>query len=267
MVYSNNNNFMLKGLRILTDYNGKNFHDIMSKEEDTILDFDIDEIEIQEELNPNFEPTDLFIRLNNKPYPIKLNSFEMWNSTCDRDVIKKIKDITRKYSTWFYSVKPKFDENGESLDRMQNEELITILSFLCYNAIKTQDFKKVLGFYPRLEKFTCRIKTKYAITKVLDSLEDKDIEKQMFLSAIDKTDSIICIIQDVLLGGNPTKDSFNEMLNKKQITTFSRSNQEFYILWEILMNVSYSDAAHMKDMLMSDIDSMLRLLKILMIKK
>lgn len=261
MVYSNNNNFMLKGLRILTDYNGKNFHDIMSKEEDTILDFDIDEIEIQEELNPNFEPTDLFIRLNNKPYPIKLNSFEMWNSTCDRDVIKKIKDITRKYSTWFYSVKPKFDENGESLDRMQNEELITILSFLCYNAIKTQDFKKVLGFYPRLAKFTCRIKTKYAITKVLDSLEDKDIEKQMFLSAIDKTDSIICIIQDVLLGGNPTKDSFNEMLNKKQITTFSRSNQEFYILWEILMNVSYSDAAQMKDMLMSDIDSMLRLLK------
>ena len=261
MVCSNNNNFVLKGLRILTDYNGKNFHDIMSKEEDTILDFDIDEIEIQEELNPNFEPTDLFIRLNNKPYPIKLNSFEMWNSTCDRDVIKKIKDITRKYSTWFYSVKPKFDENGESLDRMQNEELITILSFLCYNAIKTQDFKKVLGFYPRLEKFTCRIKTKYAITKVLDSLEDKDIEKQMFLSAIDKTDSIICIIQDVLLGGNPTKDSFNEMLNKKQITTFSRSNQEFYILWEILMNVSYSDATQMKDMLMSDIDSMLRLLK------
>lgn len=261
MVYSNNNNFILKGLRILTDYNGKNYHDIMNKEEDTILDFDIDEIEIQEELNPEFEPTDLFIRLNNKPYPIKTNSFEMWNSTCDKAVIKKIKDITKKYSTWFYSVKPKFDENGEPLDRMQNEELVTILSFLCYNAIKTQDFKKVLGFYPRLEKFTCRIKTKYAITNVLDSLEDKDIEKQMFLTAIDKTDSIIRIIQDVLLGGNPTKESFNEMLNKKRVTTFSRSNQEFYILWEILMNVSYEEANQKKEMLMADIDSMLCLLK------
>lgn len=92
MSYSNNNNFQLKGLRILTNYNNKNYHDIINDVEDTILDFDIDEIEILEELNPNFEPTDLFIRLNNKPYPIKLNSFEMWNSTCDKDVIEKIKD-------------------------------------------------------------------------------------------------------------------------------------------------------------------------------
>lgn len=91
MSYSNINNFPLKGLRVLTKYNNKNYHDIMNEVEDTILDFDIDEIEISEELNPNFEPTDLFIRLNNKPYPIRLNSFEMWNSTCDKDVIEKIK--------------------------------------------------------------------------------------------------------------------------------------------------------------------------------
>lgn len=260
MTYSNNNNFMLKGLRILAEYNNKNYHDIMSKEEDTILDFDIDEIEIQEELNPQFEPTDLFIRLNNKPYPIKLNSFEMWNSTCDKDVVKKIKDITLKYSEWFYSIKPKF-EKGESFDRMQNEELITILSFLCYSDMKKQGFNKVLGFYPRLEKFTCRIKTKYAITNVLDSLEEKSIEKQVFLSAIEKTENIIKIIQDVLLDGNPTKESFNEILNIKNISTFSRSNQEFYLLWEILMNIGYEEAKKKKSTLLNDINSMLRLLK------
>ena len=261
MSYSNNNNFQLKGLRILTNYNNKNYHDIINDVEDTILDFDIDEIEILEELNPNFEPTDLFIRLNNKPYPIKLNSFEMWNSTCDKDVIEKIKDITKKNSEWFYSVKPKVDEKGESLDRMQNEELVTVLSFLCYSYMKGQDFCKVLGFYPRLEKFTCRIKTKYAITNILDSLEDKSIEKQMFIYTIEKTESIIMIIQDVLLDGNPTKESFNEILNIKKIQTFSRSNQEFYLLWEILMNVSYEDAKSKKDTLLKDINSMLRLLK------
>ena len=86
--FSINNNFRLKGLRILPNYNGKSYHDIINEVEDTILDFDMDEIEIQQELNPKFEPTDLFIRLNNKPYPIKQNSFEMWNSTCDRDVRK-----------------------------------------------------------------------------------------------------------------------------------------------------------------------------------
>lgn len=261
MSFSINNNFRLKGLRILSGYNAKSYHDIMNEVEDTILDFDMDEIEIQQELNPKFEPTDLFIRLNNKPYPIKQNSFEMWNSTCDRDVVKKIKEITAKYRNWFYSIKPKIDENGESLDRMQNEELITVLSFLCYNNLKTGDFEKVLGFYPRLEKFTCRIKTKYAITNVLDSLEEKSLEKQLFLKAIDRTANIIEVIKDVLLDGNPSKEAFNDILNKKGISNFSRSNQEFYILWEILMNIGYEKALEVGKDLKIDIDSMLSLLK------
>ena len=261
MSFSINNNFRLKGLRILPNYNGKSYHDIINEVEDTILDFDMDEIEIQQELNPKFEPTDLFIRLNNKPYPIKQNSFEMWNSTCDRDVIEKIKEITKRYRNWFYAIMPKLDDNGESLDRMQNEELITILSFLCYNNFKTGDFEKVLGFYPRLEKFTCRIKTKYAITNVLDGLEDKSVEKQLFLNAIDRTACIIDVIKDVLLDGNPSKDTFNDILNKKRISNFSRSNQEFYILWEILMNIEYQKAVEVGKELKADINSMLSLLK------
>ena len=67
LVTSKNHSFQLKGLRILVDYNGKKYSDISNLIEDTILDFDIDEIEIQQNINPNFEPTDLFIRLNNKP--------------------------------------------------------------------------------------------------------------------------------------------------------------------------------------------------------
>lgn len=38
MSYSNINNFPLKGLRVLTKYNNKNYHDIMNEVEDTILD-------------------------------------------------------------------------------------------------------------------------------------------------------------------------------------------------------------------------------------
>ena len=33
---------------------------------------DRDEIEISQDLNEDFEATDLFIRLNSKPYPIKM---------------------------------------------------------------------------------------------------------------------------------------------------------------------------------------------------
>jgi len=45
-------------------------------------------VEIGEQLNPQFNPVDLFIRLNDKPYPIKENSFEMWNSWVDAGVIE-----------------------------------------------------------------------------------------------------------------------------------------------------------------------------------
>lgn len=93
MVTSINNCFKLKGLRILKSYNNSRYTDIINDVEDTILDFDIDEIEIQEDINPKFEPTDLFIRLNNKPYPIRANTFEMWNSVTDRTIVERIKEM------------------------------------------------------------------------------------------------------------------------------------------------------------------------------
>lgn len=261
LVPSINNCFKLKGLRILKDYNNHNYSDIIDKVEDTILDFDIDEIEIQEEVNPNFEPTDLFIRLNNKPYPIRANTFEMWNSVTDREVIERIKMITKTYSSWFYLKIPKVDDNGRSCDRMENEELVTILAYLCYNNSKTNDFRNVLGFYHRMKKFTCRLKNKSALTNVLDSFEEKPFEKARFLKSLDKTEEIINMIKNELLDEETTKESFNKILNVKNLTRFSRSYQEFYVLWEILMNVDPAKIIDFKAELISDIEMMFKLLK------
>lgn len=260
LVTSVNDNFRLKGMRVLTDYNGKKFTEIADKVEDTILDFDIDEIEIEQSANPNFEPTDLFIRLNNKPYPIKPNTFEMWNSIADKDVIKKVKEITSENSDWFYITAPKRDEAGRSLDRMQNEELITVLSYLCYNNLKNNDINKVLGFYPRLKKFTCRLKTKSSLTSLLENLELKPVEKDVFLKALDKTKLIIEMIKNVLLNENATKESLNDILNLKRLKRFSRSFQEFYVLWLLLMNVSLDSAIRNKESLLQSINHMFRLL-------
>lgn len=260
LVTSVNDNFRLKGMRVLTDYNGKKFTEIADKVEDTILDFDIDEIEIEQSANPNFEPTDLFIRLNNKPYPIKPNTFEMWNSIADKDVINKVKEITSENSDWFYITAPKRDEAGRSLDRMQNEELITVLSYLCYNNLKNNDINKVLGFYPRLKKFTCRLKTKSSLTSLLENLELKPVEKDVFLKALDKTKLIIEMIKNVLLDENATKESLNDILNLKRLKRFSRSFQEFYVLWLLLMNVSLDSAIRNKESLLQSINHMFRLL-------
>jgi hypothetical protein len=58
-------------------------------------------VEIEERFNPNLIPVDLFIRLNDKPYPIRENSFEMWNSWVEREVIAKIKENVSKHLSWF----------------------------------------------------------------------------------------------------------------------------------------------------------------------
>ena len=261
LVTSKNHSFQLKGLRILVDYNGKKYSDISNLIEDTILDFDIDEIEIQQNINPNFEPTDLFIRLNNKPYPIKPNTFEMWNSTTEKSIIEKIKQVTKDNIDWFYITIPKTDDSGNPRDRMQNEELVTILSYLCYNNYKTHDIYKVLGFYPRMKMFTCRLKTKSTLTGLLESLEYKPLERELFFKSIERTEDIIGLIKNIILNGVPTKDGLNEVLNVKELIRFSRSYQEFYIMWMLLMDIDDFNLKERRDELLSDINLLFRKLK------
>lgn len=261
IVHCENHNFKLKDLRILTDYNKKKYSDLVSEVEDTILDFDIDEIEISEDLNEEFVPTELFIRLNSKPYPIKPNTFEMWNSTVDKDVIQSVKDLTNKYVNWFYIKSPEEEDSIVRRDRMQNEELMTILSYLCYNSYKGETFDKVLGFYPRLEKFTCRIKSKSSLTDILESFEFKPKEKERFLMAINKTEDIIKLIEEHLLSNVATKDSFNSILNLKKSNRFTRSNQEMYLLWMFLVDIKNEKIVGRNLELKEDIKEMLSILK------
>lgn len=259
--YSLNNKFRLQDLRILPKYNGKRYSDIIQEVEDTILDFDIDEIEIQEDVNPEFEPTDLFIRLNNKPYPIRVNTFEMWNSIADKDVITKIKDVTERYSSWFYSAAPVLDKLGTRTDRMQNEELITILTYISYSLSKSDEVTKILGFYLRLNKFTCRLKTKSYISSLIENLADRPAEKEIFMHQIDETERVIKNIGSILLDSDETKDRFNDLLNVKKSPNFSRSNQDFYILWIILRGISDQLMYQRREELLDDIKKMLSLLK------
>ena len=184
----------------------------------------------------------------------------MWNSIVDKDVIQLIREITAKYVSWFYIKAPDDSEDARK-DRMQNEELITILSYLCYNNIKTGDITRVLGFYPRMEKFTCRLKTKYSLTDLLESFEFKPTEKELFLKSINKTESIIKLIKDVLLEDNATKESFNAILNIKNLQRFSRSYQEFYILWIMLYDLSIQSAISHKTDIITDLRNMFSLLK------
>lgn len=231
MELSKNDSFKLKRLKILDSLNGSNYSKLKSTDQDKILDFTVDLIIIEEQLNKTFEPTDLFIRLNNKPYPIKQNSFEMWNSTVDFEVIQLIKKVTNDHIGWFYIKETNEDPNIRR-DRMENEEFITILSYLLYNR-NTKSPNKIIGFFKRNNEVTCRLQYKTGLTDFLQKLENEANEKSQFIKSINATNNLIIAIEKYFgsVDKESTKSKLNDLLNVSQKPKYRRSLQDFYVLW------------------------------------
>lgn len=210
--YSKNNNFSLKGLKILTDLNGSKFSALPENLSEKIYDFDLNIIEIDYKLNNAFKPVDLFIRLNNKPYPIKENSFEMWNSTVSLDVIQKIKDITEANIDWFYLRVVKKDRVN---DRMENEEMITVLSYLDHLESTNSPIKGV-EFYLKQDRLNSRITNKSGISNFLNSLDSNPAKKNEFVDSINNTKTFIDKINLLLGDSNDKLSELNDMFNVKK---------------------------------------------------
>lgn len=232
MVKSNKDGFaLLLKDSILSDLDGKHFAQLDEDLQDKITNFDLWVIEINEKNNPDFEPIDLFIRLNNKPYPIKDDTFEMWNSYLDRGLINTIKVSYRNNASWFFMRK--------ASTRMENENNYTVLSYFNYLEQNKQDAteKGPLDIYKIGGRIAIRLRSKGEISKILEDAEKKDafaeavnhfeftfISNLRRLLAEDKDDS------DRILSKN-----LDEMLgveNKK------RTQQGFYALWHFLKGLA-----------------------------
>lgn len=242
--YSKNNNFKLKGLNILTNLNGFNFSSLPINLQDKIQDFDVDEIVIEESLNPEFDPTDLFIRLNQKPYPIKQNSFEMWNSTVDKDVVEKIKWLTKAKSSWFFY--KEYSDSDNRTDRMENEELIIILSYINYS-FTNKIVEKTLGFFKRIDRVTCRLKNKSGLSDFLNRLEDNVINKELFLQNIEKVEKQIDVLSQ-LFNNDLNKSTLTDFFNLRKGVTFKKSFQDFYVVWLVINSIDLNSATLIVDL-------------------
>lgn len=240
-----NSGFSLKGLRILKNLNNKSYNDLKDlypSLQDKILDFELFVVEIQESLNPDFNPVDLFVRLNNKPYPILENSFEMWNSWVDRDIIETIRKNLDKHRGWFYI---KLVKSRNDRDRMENEELYTSLAYLEYQRMKSKDADKYLYIYSRNDGINVRMGSSHDITRLLQSVfEDEDVKTNL-LKSIKNVESFLKKVKFTLLDrdvrGNKEEVDifFSEELNllfkaQRQVRSFRRTKQDFYILWYLL---------------------------------
>jgi len=231
---SNIKGFKLRDLNILTELNGKAFSDLDSHPQDKLWDFNLFQVIIRQKDNPQFDPVDLFIRLNDKPYPINPNTFEMWNSYIDRNTIQKIKKRTSAHSRWFYL---RVDNK-----RMNNEDLFTTLAYLAYQDDGKNEIDGVLGFYARGGKISARIKSKSDITRVLE-LVGRDSSKRLeFDKALKSVESFVGKTKSLLIDRDIDDDK-DIWLGKELTWLFAskaRSFNQFYVLWFALRRISHS---------------------------
>jgi hypothetical protein len=248
-----NSRFSLRGLRILKNLNGKKFTNLANYLQDKILDFELLVVEIDESLNPNFNPVDLFIRLNDKPYPIRENSFEMWNSWVERDVIARIKENVNKHLSWFHL---KIARNRNDRDRMENEKLYTSLVYLEFEKLKNREILTYLDIYKNTDRINARIRSIKGITNLLTLVsQDADCQQQ-FLDSIKNVESFIYKVRLVLLDKDiPEKPELMNYLKseldgfykaRKESSSLKRTKQDFYILWYALNPLNLQMVKHFR---------------------
>jgi len=219
---------------ILKSYSGIKYANLSARDKEKLSNSDIWVVEINERINPKFEPIDFFLRLNNKPYPIKKHSFEMWNSYVDRDIIDSVKQVADKRKSWFFLRK------GNK--RMENEEIIMILAYLelLKRNENSEPFSiKNLDIYRLGNRINCRVKSKKEITALLERCDRKDD----IIAAINQLDFGFISKLHILLNpdGNLSHSVIAKALDdlvcsKKSI----RTQQNLYILWLALSQISDS---------------------------
>jgi hypothetical protein len=247
---SKNHRFALKKLKILKELDGKKFDALTEEQRNKIYDFPLYLVEIDEMSNPQFNPIDLFIRLNDKPYPIRENSFEMWNSWVDVDVINSIKALKKGTEEWF-NLKQLRTANDR--DRMENEELITSLIFLEYELFSFNT-RRTLEVYQKTDRLNARIGNKQSITNMLLELTESNKDsKSNYEDAIKRIRSFIKKVKYVLLDKDTSKDQLHSYLRSeldkvlkagKNPKYYRRTMQDFYFLWYIIGDINFEMVKH-----------------------
>uniref|UniRef100_UPI00404B0307 GmrSD restriction endonuclease domain-containing protein n=1 Tax=Flavobacterium sp. TaxID=239 RepID=UPI00404B0307 len=240
---SKNHSFYLRKLRILKELEGSKFSDLTDEQKGKILDFQLYVIEIDENQNPNFDPIDLFIRLNDKPYPIRVNSFEMWNSWVDNAIIEEIKKLTTELKPWFYL---KQLSRKSDRDRMESEELLTSLIYLEYSLNYSNSYKG-LDIFQKTDRINARIGDKSSITNLFQEVSENENDKKNYLKSIKNIKSFIKKVKLILIDRdveNELEDFLKAELDilfkaNKENKFFRRTMQDFYILWFILSDINF----------------------------
>lgn len=195
-----------------------------------INNFDLWIIEINHRYNKDFEQIDLFLRLNSKPYPIKENTFEMWNSYINKEIINRIKEILKNNNEWFY-----FRKNNK---RMENEDLYTAIMYLqYYKRFNKDNESRPLDYYKIGDKINFRMRAKNEITQVL---ENNTLQGDLLLACNDLEADFIYKLKLIVAddSSSTVTDLSNNLETIFSISTGKRTQQSFYALWHFISPIS-----------------------------
>ena len=223
-VCSDKDKFRLSKLKILSELDGKTIDTVGEEFEEKILEFPMDIIEIDAQQNPDFSQIDLFLRLNTKPYPIKENTFEMWNAYIDKDIIIKVKEIATKYEKKIFRARD---------TRMKLEELITSLAYIDYRMNQSHtEIINVLNIYKRNERMCARIMSKDNVTKTLSELSNNN--PKIFVEALENVE---LFVNKILILIENNFEQLRELFNHSKKGIQYKTDQNFYFLWAILFKI------------------------------
>lgn len=235
--YSKQNRFSLdlRDNGILTEIlQNKRFDDLPVKDRNRIMSADLSVIDIKENQNPNFDPVDLFVRLNNKPYPIVKDSFEMWNSFANRRLIDTIKNAVGHNDKWFYL--------RQKNDRMDNENLFTTLAYFQYVYLKQGNMEgdivpeRTLELFKIGNRINCRFRQRACISKLMELEDHTD-----FIYAINSLEFGFVRNVKTILSIDEQNNNVNLVKRLDSLLNFEgskRTQMMFYMLWILLHDLS-----------------------------
>lgn len=253
------NKYALKGLRDLKGLNNKVYEEgidsINQFKRELIEDCIFDVIKIDKKGNENIDFVDIFIRLNQNPCPISMNSFEMWNSFDIIETINRIKEIA-KYKG--------FEQHRSS---MKEAELVTTLAYMDYIELNFENINDFFKFDIRTdnkntkkEKSLIRIraKGKKDITNLLESMEPNSEKEREFLISVNSVNSFVDKLK--ILSDDDYRKLI-KMLNPNRIVSIRGDKNCFYIMWLILQELDVHIIQTYKKEIVEDFKKMFSLMQ------
>ena len=182
----------------------------------------------------------------------------MWNATVNMDIIKIIKENTKKHSDWFYI------RTKNSNKRMQNEELYTNLVFLEYKRKISQSLLsgntcEQFIIFAKENKLGCCVKNKSEITTFLKEGSQNNDKKLLILHTIAEVEHYIGKVKALINNEDSSlKMSLDKLLKPMGGT---RTLQIIFLLWYVLSPINIEEIKVNRNEIQLQLENLIKFFK------